>query len=98
VRPPKPKATRPDETSSRLRRSFLAGAGGTASNVTTFALYIPALALIAASGLPLRQQGIASLIILVIIPMVAWEPLVLAAVVPVASSRFPSMAGGLDDG
>jgi hypothetical protein len=62
--------------------------------VTTFALYIPALALIAASGLPLRQQGIAWLIILVITLIVAWVPLVLAAVVPGASSRFLPWLGG----
>jgi hypothetical protein len=37
-----------------------------ASNLTTFALYTPALALIAGSGLLLRQQGIAALTILVI--------------------------------
>jgi hypothetical protein len=59
-----------------------------ASNVTTFALYIPALALIAGSGLPLRQQGIAALIILTITLIVAWVPLVLAVVVPAASSRL----------
>jgi hypothetical protein len=42
----------------------------------------PALALIAGSGLPLRQQGLAALTILLITLMVAWVPLVLAAVVP----------------
>ena len=41
-----------------------------ASNVTTFALSVPALALIAGSGLPLGQRGIATLIILVITLMV----------------------------
>jgi hypothetical protein len=35
-----------------------------ASNLTTFALYTPALALIAGSGLLLRQQGLAALTIL----------------------------------
>jgi hypothetical protein len=53
--------------------------------VTTFALYIPALALIGGSGLPLRQQGIAAVIILVITPMV---PLLLAVAVPGASTRL----------
>ena len=59
-----------------------------ASNVTTFALYIPALALIAGSELPLRQRGLAGLIILVITLMVAWVPLALAVAIPSASSRL----------
>jgi cytochrome c biogenesis protein CcdA len=88
LRPPKPKATEPDPKPPTLGRSFAAGAGGMASNVTTFALYIPALALIAGSGLPLGQQGIAALIILLITLMVAWVPLVLAAAVPGASTRL----------
>lgn len=88
LRPPKPKppGTAPKPVSAR--RSFLAGAGGMASNVTTFALYIPALALIAGSGLPLRQRGLAGLIILVLTLMVAWVPLLLAVAVPGASTRL----------
>jgi cytochrome c biogenesis protein CcdA len=88
LRPPKPKAPKTNATLASVRGSFLAGVGGMASNFTTFALYIPALALIAGSGLPLRQQGIAALIILVITLMVAWVPLALAIVVPGASSRL----------
>jgi hypothetical protein len=57
VRPPKPKAPKTDSKPDSVGRSFLAGAGGMASNLTTFALYTPALALIAGSGLLLRQQG-----------------------------------------
>jgi Sap, sulfolipid-1-addressing protein len=92
LRPPKPKEPKADARTPSMRGSFLAGVGGMASNVTTFALYIPALALIAGSGLPLRQQGVAALIILVITLMVAWVPLVLAVVVPGASSRLlPSL-------
>ena len=88
LRPPKPKEPKADARPPSVRGSFLAGVGGMASNVTTFALYIPALALIAGSGLPLRQQGIAALIILVITLMVAWVPLVLAVAVPGASTRL----------
>jgi hypothetical protein len=84
----------PDAKAGSLRASFMMGAGGMASNVTTFALYIPALALIAGSGLPLAQQGIASLVILVITLMVAWVPLLLAAVVPGASTRLLPAVGG----
>jgi Sap, sulfolipid-1-addressing protein len=88
LRPPKPKAPTTDSKPDSIGPSFLAGAGGMASNLTTFALYIPALALIAGSGLPLRQQGIAALIILLITLMVAWVPLVLAVAVPGASTRL----------
>jgi hypothetical protein len=88
VRPPKPKEPKADTRQPSLRGAFLAGVGGMASNVTAFALYIPALALIAGSGLPLRQQGIAAAIILVITLVVAWVPLMLAVVVPGASSRL----------
>jgi threonine/homoserine/homoserine lactone efflux protein len=88
LRPPKPKTSKPDAKPDSVARSFLAGACGMASNLTTFALYIPALALIAGSGLPLGQRGLAALIILVITLMVAWVPLVLAAAVPGASSHL----------
>ena len=92
LRPPKPKAPKADPRPPSIGRSFLAGAGGMASNLTTFALYTPALALIAGSGLLLRQQGLAALIILLITLAVAWVPLVLAAVVPGASTRLlPSL-------
>jgi hypothetical protein len=88
LRPPKPKPTQPDTKPKSIRSAFLAGAGGMASNVTTFALYIPALALIAGSELPLGQRGLAGLIILVITLMVAWVPLALAVAIPSASSRL----------
>jgi hypothetical protein len=94
VRPPKPKAPRTAAKPPSVGGSFLAGAGGMASNLTTFALYVPALALIAGSGLALRQQGLAALTILVITLMVAWVPLVLAAVVPGASTRLLPWLGG----
>jgi uncharacterized membrane protein YfcA len=85
---PKPKPTEPDTRPKSIRSAFLAGAGGMASNVTTFALYIPALALIAGSNLPLGQRGLAGLIILLITLMVAWLPLLLAVAVPSASDRL----------
>jgi hypothetical protein len=88
LRPPKPKPTQPDTKPKSIRSAFLAGAGGMGSNVTTFALYIPALALIAGSELPLGQRGLAGLIILVITLMVAWVPLALAVAIPSASSRL----------
>ena len=88
LRPPKPKQPDPDPEPASPRRSFFAGAVAMATNVTTIALYTPALALIAGSGLPLGQRGLAGLVILLIALMVAWVPLLLAAVVPGASTRL----------
>ena len=98
LRPPKPKPAESDTKPTSIGRSFLAGAGGMASNVTTFALYIPALALIAASNLPLGQRGLAGLIILLITLMVAWVPLLIAAIVPGATSRLlPALGRWMTD-
>lgn len=97
-RPPKPKPAESDTKPTSIGRSFLAGAGGMASNVTTFALYIPALALIAGSNLPLGQRGVAGLIILLITLMVAWVPLLIAAIVPGATSRLlPALGRWMTD-
>jgi uncharacterized membrane protein YfcA len=49
-RPPKPKEPKASTRRPSVRGSFLAGVAGMASNVTTFAFYIPALALIAGTG------------------------------------------------
>jgi threonine/homoserine/homoserine lactone efflux protein len=88
LKPPKLKPAEPDTKPTSARRSFVTGAAAMATNVTSFALYIPALALIAGSGLPLGQRGVAALIILLITLAVAWVPLLLAAVVPAASTRL----------
>jgi threonine/homoserine/homoserine lactone efflux protein len=88
LKPPKPKPTDVETKPTSVGRSFVAGAAAMASNVTSFALYIPALALIAGSELPLGQRGIAALIILLITLAVAWVPLLLAATIPAASNRL----------
>jgi threonine/homoserine/homoserine lactone efflux protein len=88
LKPPKPKSTEPDAKPTSVGRSFVSGAAAMGSNVTSFALYIPALALIAGSDLPLGQRGLAALVILLITLAVAWVPLLLAATVPAASSRL----------
>jgi threonine/homoserine/homoserine lactone efflux protein len=93
VKPPKQKESKSADDKSAWR-SFLAGVAGMASNLTTFALYIPALALIAASGLPLRQQGVAALVILFVTLMVAWVPLLIAIVVPATRTRLLPAVGG----
>jgi threonine/homoserine/homoserine lactone efflux protein len=88
LKPPKPKPAEPDPKPTSVGRSFVGGAAAMATNVTSFALYIPALALIAGSELPLGQRGLAALIILLITLAVAWVPLLLAATVPAASNRY----------
>jgi hypothetical protein len=88
LRPAAPTSTNVEAKRHGIVGSFLAGAAAMASNLTTFALYTPALALVAGSGLPLAQRGLAALIIFLITLMVAWVPLVLAAAVPGASSRL----------
>jgi threonine/homoserine/homoserine lactone efflux protein len=98
LRPPKPKPpeseAKPKPKPTGAGRSFLAGAAGMASNVTTFALYVPALALIAGSGLPPGQRSLAGLIILLITLTIVWVPLVVAAVVPGATTRLLPALGG----
>jgi len=88
LRPPKPKQVKTGQKPGGVRRSFLAGVGAMVSNVTTLALYIPAVALIIGSGLPLGEQGVAALVILVITLIVAWVPLALAIAIPGASTRY----------
>ena len=96
MRPPKPKPSEPDAKPTTVARSFLLGAGGMATNVTTLALYVPALALIASSGLPLGQRALAGLIILLIALMVAWVPLLLTALIP-GVEPAAAEAGRLDE-
>jgi Sap, sulfolipid-1-addressing protein len=93
LRPPKPKPSKAKAKRTSVSRSFLAGAGGMGSNITTFALYIPALALIAGSVLPLGPQGVAALIILLTTLTVAWLPLALTVAVPGASRRLLAALG-----
>jgi threonine/homoserine/homoserine lactone efflux protein len=93
VRPPRPHGANDADSPPGAGRAFLAGAGAMAANLTTFALHTPALAAIAASGLPLGQRGLDALTILVITLMVAWVPLVLAA-----NSRWTQVVLGLGFG
>jgi threonine/homoserine/homoserine lactone efflux protein len=96
LKPPKPKEPDPNPKPPSPRRSFVAGMGGMASNVTTFALYIPALALIAASDLPLGQRGLGALIILLITLSIAWVARARAAGVPrAATNKHPRFGAWL---
>jgi threonine/homoserine/homoserine lactone efflux protein len=98
LKPPKPKATEPDSKPKSAGRSFMTGAAAMGTNVTSFALYIPALALIAGSDLPLGQRGLAALVILLITLSVAWVPLLAAAVIPGAStSLLPALGNWMTE-
>jgi Sap, sulfolipid-1-addressing protein len=88
----------PDEKPASVGRSFAAGAAAMGTNVTSFALYIPALALIAGSGLPLGQRGLAGLVILLLALIVAWVPLLLAVAVPGATTGLlPALGRWMTD-
>jgi threonine/homoserine/homoserine lactone efflux protein len=94
LRPPKPKQAAAEVEPKGIGRSFLAGAGGMASNVTTFALYVPALVLIAGSDLPPGQRGLVALVILLITLSIAWVPLVAALAIPRATTKWLPAFGG----
>ncbi len=80
-----PKGPKPPREPS-LRRSFLLGVAGMATNVTTFALYIPALKLIAASDVGTASKGLVTLLVFVIALSFVLIPLALTVAIP-ASKR-----------
>jgi threonine/homoserine/homoserine lactone efflux protein len=91
VRHPAPKPKRPPKEPS-LRRAFLFGLAGMATNVSTFALYIPALKLIAAADVGAASQALVGAIVFVFALSFVLVPLVLTATVP-ASQRALSATG-----
>jgi hypothetical protein len=93
VRPRPPQATPASAAATSIGRSFAAGAIAMASNLTTFALYIPALALIAGSDLGPGERGLAALVILLITLTVAWVPLLAATLIPGATERWLPATG-----
>jgi threonine/homoserine/homoserine lactone efflux protein len=93
-----PEPSELEDKPASVGRSFGAGAAAMGTNVTSFALYIPALALIAGSGLPLGQRGLAGLVILLLALMVAWVPLLLAVAVPGATTGLlPALGRWMTD-
>jgi hypothetical protein len=87
-RPPKPKPAREPS----LRRSFLLGVVGMATNVSTFALYVPALKLIAAAGVGTSTKALVGLIVFALTLSFVLVPLALAALVP-GSARVLGAVG-----
>ena len=69
------------------------GAGLMTSNVTTFALYIPALKLIEESGVDVADEVVALAIVLVITMALVLIPLAIVAIAPGTSERVLTRAG-----
>jgi hypothetical protein len=86
---PKPKPARDPS----LRRAFLLGVAGMATNVSTFALYIPALKLIAASHVGDVGKGLAGLVVFVVTLAFVLVPLALTVLAP-GSERVLGAIGG----
>jgi threonine/homoserine/homoserine lactone efflux protein len=84
-------AKKPRGTS--LGASFGAGVGMMLSNFTTIALFIPAMKIVAESGLDAAEVGAATVIVLLITLIPALVPLALTAAVPKTSGRVLTATG-----
>ena len=69
------------------------GAGLMTSNVTTFALYLPAMKLIQESGVSTTDEVTAIAIVLAITMALVLVPLAIVAIAPKASGRVLTRAG-----
>lgn len=76
-----------------LPRAFLLGVAGMATNFSTFALYVPALKLIAASRVGDASKGLAGLIVFVLTLAFVLVPLALTVFAP-GSERVLGAIGG----
>jgi len=93
LRPPKPPSARPPAHSQGSGRSFVLGMLGMGTNVSTFALYIPAMAAILVADVDVAEQVVAAAIVVVISLSAVLLPLLLTAVVPDASRRLLARIG-----
>jgi threonine/homoserine/homoserine lactone efflux protein len=91
LRGPRPPKTRAPREPS-LRRAFLLGIAGMATNVSTLALFVPALKLIAAADVAAGAKALAGLVVFALTLSFVLVPLALAAVVP-GSARALEVAG-----
>jgi hypothetical protein len=89
-KPPQPKQ-RPEGRG--LGRLVAMGAGLMVTNVTTLALYIPAMKLIEASGVSVPEEAAAIAIVLVISLALVLIPLSVVALAPKESERLLTRAG-----
>jgi hypothetical protein len=93
LQPPKPRASKHAERAHGPARSFALGAAGMATNVTTFALYVPAMKLIAAAEVDDATRGFVTLIVFVITLATVLVPLALTVVAPSTSGRVLAAVG-----
>lgn len=90
-RPPKVNASA--ESSAGLGRSFALGVGAMSTNVTTFALLIPAMKLVSQSPTSLAVHVVVAGVVVVIALLPALAPLLVVALAPGASGRILSAIG-----
>lgn len=92
-RPPAPAKPRERPAGGGFGRVVAMGAGLMTSNVTTFALYVPALKLIEESGVGVPDEVAAIAIVLAITMAPVLVPLAIVTVAPGASERLLTSAG-----
>lgn len=93
TRPPAPPHAQRRPEGQGIGRYVAMGAGLMTSNVTTFALYIPALKLIEESGVDVAEEVVALAIVLVITMALVLVPLAVVATAPDVSERALTRAG-----
>lgn len=93
LRPPKDDEKPRGEASTGLGRSFVLGIAAMATNVTTFAFFIPAVKQIAASELDTAARAAAGGLILAIALIPAIVPLALSVAAPRAAGRMLTALG-----
>jgi len=81
-RPPTPAQPHRRTVGDGVGRYVAMGAGLMASNVTTFALYVPALKLIEGSGVDAGDEALALAIVLVVTMALVLVPLATVAIAP----------------
>jgi hypothetical protein len=93
ARPAKPPKQRTRPQGQSGRRFVAMGAALMTTNVTTFALYIPAMKLIAQSSVSDVEQGIVVAVVLAVTMTLVLVPLAIVAAAPQASARLLGRAG-----
>ncbi len=92
-RPPAPAKPQKRPQGQGLGRFVAMGSGLMASNVTTFALYIPALKLIEESGVNRADEVLAVAVVLAITMALVLIPLAVVAIAPTTSERVLTRTG-----
>jgi threonine/homoserine/homoserine lactone efflux protein len=91
--PPAPRPADEPKRAAGPARSFALGFGAMATNVTTLALYLPAMKLIATSHVSDADRALAHVIVALITLALAVLPVTLVAVAPVSSRRILGALG-----